>query len=208
MGGDYAAFPLDPASAEERRWKGSSLGLIAVGLFGTALLVTASLSGASRPTTVSLSALPEARATRAYDVGAVDWASLRTDLEGLVGACECGPILVRLSWHDSGTYDASDASGGSRGAMRFPAGESQVRAATHPWRPAPLAHSPPHPRRTPQMRASTWRDRSSNRTRSPSIRPPGSPAHSDLRPRPWPRSDTRQSLLLFYDALNPEFLTR
>ena len=119
---DYMAFPT--ASSEERGWKGASLGLIAVGLVGTALLATASLSGGSGPSTVSLSALPEARAS-ACDVSAVDWASLRTDLVGLVGECECGPLLVRLSWHDAGTYNASDGTGGSRGAMRFPAGESQ-----------------------------------------------------------------------------------
>ena len=32
-----------------------------------------------------------------------------------------GPVLVRLAWHASGTYDAQTRTGGSNGAtMRFP----------------------------------------------------------------------------------------
>ena len=31
---------------------------------------------------------------------------------------------MRLGWHDSGTYNASDNTGGSRGAQRFAEGES------------------------------------------------------------------------------------
>lgn len=34
------------------------------------------------------------------------------------------PILVRLSWHDAGTYDKNDGTGGPRGCMRFRGGES------------------------------------------------------------------------------------
>lgn len=63
-----------------------------------------------------------------YDVEKVDWAALKADLKELVSTCGCAPILVRLSWHDSGTYQASDGSGGSRGAQRFPDGESQHAA--------------------------------------------------------------------------------
>lgn len=35
------------------------------------------------------------------------------------------PLMVRLSWHDSGTYDAKTCSGGPRGCMRFDSGESK-----------------------------------------------------------------------------------
>jgi len=49
---------------------------------------------------------------------------LRADLKGLISECNCAPILVRLSWHDAGTFDQSDGSGGARGAQRFPSGEA------------------------------------------------------------------------------------
>lgn len=37
----------------------------------------------------------------------------------------CHPILVRLAWHDAGTYDVVTKTGGPRAAMRFAKGESQ-----------------------------------------------------------------------------------
>jgi L-ascorbate peroxidase len=44
-------------------------------------------------------------------------------LKGLIAEKMCAPILVRLAWHDSGTYDkdAGDfpACGGANGSIRF-----------------------------------------------------------------------------------------
>lgn len=66
------------------------------------------------------------RACRAsvYDPTAVPWAELGSDLDAFVASCNCAPILVRLSWHDSGTFKKEDSSGGSRGAQRFVEGEA------------------------------------------------------------------------------------
>lgn len=47
----------------------------------------------------------------------------RQDLVELVRTKNCGPILIRLSWHDAGTYDARDNSGGPHACMRFLMGE-------------------------------------------------------------------------------------
>ena len=47
----------------------------------------------------------------------------RQDLVELIRTKNCGPILIRLSWHDAGTYDARDNSGGPQACMRFPMGE-------------------------------------------------------------------------------------
>ena len=49
----------------------------------------------------------------------VDWKSLEAAIQTLVKAKQCGPILVRLSWHDAGTYKQVDQTGGPRSCMRF-----------------------------------------------------------------------------------------
>lgn len=45
-------------------------------------------------------------------------------IEGILDEKNCGPVLVRLAWHDSGTFDASvtsdwPAAGGAVGSIRF-----------------------------------------------------------------------------------------
>ena len=57
-------------------------------------------------------------------VSAVDYDNVRDAVRALVRDKNCGGILVRLSWHDAGTFDAKGGSGGPRGAQRFAAGES------------------------------------------------------------------------------------
>lgn len=45
--------------------------------------------------------------------------SVRADLVRLFGETPCAPIIVRLAWHDAGTYNAKDKSGGANGSIRF-----------------------------------------------------------------------------------------
>jgi L-ascorbate peroxidase len=42
----------------------------------------------------------------------------------------CHPILVRLAWHDAGTYDVVSKTGGPRAAMRHAEGESKHASNT------------------------------------------------------------------------------
>lgn len=50
-----------------------------------------------------------------------DWRPVRRAIAKLIKEKNCAPILVRLAWHASGTYDKSTGTGGSDGAtMRFP----------------------------------------------------------------------------------------
>lgn len=60
----------------------------------------------------------------AYTADAVDWSALRGELEAFVPSCACGPILVRLSWHDAGTFNSTDGTGGSHAEQRFSQGEA------------------------------------------------------------------------------------
>eukprot|EP01125_Pyxidicula_operculata_P005471 TRINITY_DN193_c2_g2_i1.p1 TRINITY_DN193_c2_g2~~TRINITY_DN193_c2_g2_i1.p1 ORF type:complete len:528 (-),score=143.00 TRINITY_DN193_c2_g2_i1:149-1732(-) len=46
-------------------------------------------------------------------------ANIKKDVELLVKAKNCGPILVRLAWHDAGTYDMETKTGGAHATMQF-----------------------------------------------------------------------------------------
>ena len=55
-----------------------------------------------------------------------DTDAVRAALKELVNEKKCGPILIRLAWHDAGTYDASSKTGGPRGCMRFSGDKSEA----------------------------------------------------------------------------------
>uniref|UniRef100_A0A1J3CSR5 L-ascorbate peroxidase n=1 Tax=Noccaea caerulescens TaxID=107243 RepID=A0A1J3CSR5_NOCCA len=43
----------------------------------------------------------------------------RRDLRALISCRNCAPIMLRLAWHDAGTYDAKKKTGGPNGSIRF-----------------------------------------------------------------------------------------
>eukprot|EP01062_Namystynia_karyoxenos_P067926 TRINITY_DN6205_c0_g1_i1.p1 TRINITY_DN6205_c0_g1~~TRINITY_DN6205_c0_g1_i1.p1 ORF type:complete len:641 (+),score=227.82 TRINITY_DN6205_c0_g1_i1:85-1923(+) len=55
----------------------------------------------------------------AKDQPKADIGKIREELQALVKEKGCGPILIRLAWHDAGTYCRGDKTGGPRGCMRF-----------------------------------------------------------------------------------------
>ncbi|KAF0892835.1 hypothetical protein E2562_018628 [Oryza meyeriana var. granulata] len=44
----------------------------------------------------------------------------RRDLRALITSKSCAPIMLRLAWHDAGTYDKATKTGGPNGSIRFP----------------------------------------------------------------------------------------
>ncbi|XP_062102684.1 L-ascorbate peroxidase 3-like [Humulus lupulus] len=44
----------------------------------------------------------------------------RRDLRALISSNNCAPIMLRLAWHDAGTYDAKSKTGGPNGSIRLP----------------------------------------------------------------------------------------
>ncbi|XP_048231103.1 L-ascorbate peroxidase 3 [Ricinus communis] len=42
----------------------------------------------------------------------------RRDLRALISSKSCAPIMLRLAWHDAGTYDAKTKTGGPNGSIR------------------------------------------------------------------------------------------
>lgn len=43
----------------------------------------------------------------------------RRDLRAFIAFKNCAPIMLRLAWHDAGTYDATTKTGGPNGSIRF-----------------------------------------------------------------------------------------
>ncbi|CAH8344928.1 unnamed protein product [Eruca vesicaria subsp. sativa] len=43
----------------------------------------------------------------------------RRDLRALISSRNCAPIMLRLAWHDAGTYDVQKKTGGPNGSIRF-----------------------------------------------------------------------------------------
>ncbi|PKA60777.1 putative L-ascorbate peroxidase 4 [Apostasia shenzhenica] len=44
---------------------------------------------------------------------------VRRDLRALISSKNCAPIMLRLAWHDAGTYDKSTKTGGPNGSIKF-----------------------------------------------------------------------------------------
>ncbi|KAJ3319032.1 heme peroxidase [Boothiomyces sp. JEL0866] len=47
-----------------------------------------------------------------------EWDQIKAEIQAVVGQ-GFGPLLLRLSWHDAGTYDAASNTGGPHATMRF-----------------------------------------------------------------------------------------
>ena len=90
------------------------VGLLATVSSGDAFVQKPSF-GARAPSTLSSSAL---------SVTKDDLSGAMKMIDGILDEKNCGPVFVRLAWHDSGTYDDSikgewPAAGGAIGSIRF-----------------------------------------------------------------------------------------
>ncbi|KAI9230723.1 MAG: cytosolic ascorbate peroxidase [Piptocephalis tieghemiana] len=53
------------------------------------------------------------------DINPETYREARAKLLALITEKNCAPIMVRLAWHDAGTYDAETKTGGPNASMRF-----------------------------------------------------------------------------------------
>jgi len=83
-------------------------------------LLANSASGLVLPTAAPCRAPTRASVSMAEAVAADTLTELTSDLAELVQTKECGPILIRLNWHDAGVFSDGDLKGGCpNAAMRF-----------------------------------------------------------------------------------------
>ena len=85
----------------------------------TAAVAACVEQGAAQPLAYLAQRLAERAAEVALDF---DYKSLCAELKALVRSHECAAELVRLSWHDAGTYSVVLGGGGPNAAMRFQEG--------------------------------------------------------------------------------------
>jgi L-ascorbate peroxidase len=83
-------------------------------------LLLAAISGADAFAPVA----PAARTSTSLSVSQSDLDGAQSMIDGILKEKNCGPVFVRLAWHDSGTHDCSiseewPASGGAIGSIRF-----------------------------------------------------------------------------------------
>ncbi|KAL6222256.1 hypothetical protein ACLB2K_005648 [Fragaria x ananassa] len=64
---------------------------------------------------VPMAALWSAKARQLYQQ---EIEKARQDLRALIYSKNCAPIMLRLAWHDAGTYDAKTKTGGPNGSIR------------------------------------------------------------------------------------------
>jgi L-ascorbate peroxidase len=88
----------------------------------SALALLVSISGAS--SFVTPTAFTSSRLTTCLDVTKDDLIGAQSMIDSIVDEKNCGPIMVRLAWHDSGTYDMNvngewPTQGGAIGSIRF-----------------------------------------------------------------------------------------
>lgn len=94
------------------------------------MLSVASLNYSSAFAPISPLSLPSSTSSlltlQAGKGTATDIPAVRSALAELVKKKNCGPILIRLAWHDAATYSKEDDSGGPSGAMRLEGEESEA----------------------------------------------------------------------------------
>lgn len=105
-----------------------SVKIAAVHVFLAALICPTSLAFVSPPQTKQMgscfSSTSRHKATNSCAVTVDDLKDARDMIDSIIDEKNCGPVFVRLAWHDSGTFDKDikdpwPAAGGAIGSIRF-----------------------------------------------------------------------------------------
>jgi len=84
------------------------------------LLTAVSLMGCFQAFTIGLkTSLKCSKSLNIQMVSKEELAACETDLFALMEKQNCNPIMIRLAWHDAGTFDKNLKRGGANGSIRF-----------------------------------------------------------------------------------------